>query len=600
VSDRWILVGDKRIVRSDLAVTWTTAGINQPGQTQHRVRRRPDGTLLSVGQFGQTWRSTDGGLVWTYRTSVPSVAVNLHDVTWAEHVQLWVAVGTGGNVWTSPDGLSWTSRYSGTNRLRTVVVVDGTIRAYGDAGEGAWSTNGTSWTFQQFVGGTSDAYAVHHAAGVGWLAAGRSSLDGGGRIWRSTNGTSWTAVSLPTSIPGALRDVIYVPELSRWVAVGAAGWIAVSADRISWTTHQIAAADRNFYAAGWSPTQSRLVATTETRAYWNTSPNFEPWWWNNAANSFGGDFPVARSLVWHGANVAPHAPTIVQPQAGRTIHRHLPFDFRWEFSDPNPDDRQSKFDLEIRNVPAAGLPSAPHLINVSQETHLQLWTALDGLFTHDQYEWRVRTYDKLGVQGPFTGWVPFFVDVPPPGPTIVAPADGSTVIDPHQQVQWSAAQQDDWQLWIYQPDTDTLFYDSGIRNQPSVRFHIPDVWPDGQQVDVMVRVRRNQLWSVWMTSSVHVATEPPAEPQVTPIADAPPGAVTVRVVHPPPEGTQPQVASWDLWRRDRDGNETETAAGLPLSQQTHTDWTVGSGVPYRYRVRVVGVTGTVRWGGWES
>jgi len=69
-----------------------------------------------VGFFGTILTSPDG-ITWTERTS--GTWVYLRGVTYASSA--FVTVGKSGTILTSPDGTTWTSRTSGTsNELRGV------------------------------------------------------------------------------------------------------------------------------------------------------------------------------------------------------------------------------------------------------------------------------------------------------------------------------------------------------------------------------------------------------------------------------------------------------------------------------------------------
>src|SRR5882762_4176671 len=62
---------------------------------------------------------------------------------------IFVAVGTGGMIMTSKEGMEWTRRESGTiARLHAVAFGDGQFIAVGDSGTILGSVDGANWTWQ--------------------------------------------------------------------------------------------------------------------------------------------------------------------------------------------------------------------------------------------------------------------------------------------------------------------------------------------------------------------------------------------------------------------------------------------------------------------
>jgi photosystem II stability/assembly factor-like uncharacterized protein len=68
-------------------------------------------TFVAVGNGGALVVSRDNGLSWMASATAIPVVGNLNAVTYARQ---FITVGDGGGVFTSPDGLSWTSQASGT------------------------------------------------------------------------------------------------------------------------------------------------------------------------------------------------------------------------------------------------------------------------------------------------------------------------------------------------------------------------------------------------------------------------------------------------------------------------------------------------------
>ena len=113
----------------------------------------------------------------------------LEDVTYGGGI--YVTVGRGGVILTSPNGISWTSRSSGTsNNLKGVAYGDGQFVAVKDYGEHLTSTDGIDWV----LAGTSEE-GGSVAYGNGQFVIGSVDLIFGYDIWVKVgqNGNVWVS-----------------------------------------------------------------------------------------------------------------------------------------------------------------------------------------------------------------------------------------------------------------------------------------------------------------------------------------------------------------------------------------------------------------------
>jgi len=120
---------------------------------------------------------------------------------------LWVAVGDGGAIETSPDGTTWTARTSGTSTALNSVSYAANGRghglglwcAVGEDGTILSSPDGITWTAETLLAGadsSDDLYVVRHLGDrVGWVM--------GGNLGRVHHGAH----------PSAMREV-YAMEAS--------------------------------------------------------------------------------------------------------------------------------------------------------------------------------------------------------------------------------------------------------------------------------------------------------------------------------------------------------------------------------------------------
>lgn len=130
---------------------------------------------VAVGAGGLLITSTDG-ITWTSRTSGFG-ANDIRCVVWDATNSLWIAAGGNGTITTSPDGTTWTARTSnmGTNSMWDIATSGGTTVAVGDGGGATntggltYSTNGTTWTrkSQSLAVGTVYNSVVYN--GTNWI-----------------------------------------------------------------------------------------------------------------------------------------------------------------------------------------------------------------------------------------------------------------------------------------------------------------------------------------------------------------------------------------------------------------------------------------------
>lgn len=135
---------------------------------------------------------------------------------------VFVAVGTGGTILTSPDGAEWTAQSSGTNVwLVAVNYCDGLYIAVGDQGTILTSPDAVNWTLQ--VQGGARLNAVAQVPGSDWIIA----VGQDGAALTSNDGVHWSTENLGTTdwVHG-----LYVTADAPYsvTAVGQAGTVVTS------------------------------------------------------------------------------------------------------------------------------------------------------------------------------------------------------------------------------------------------------------------------------------------------------------------------------------------------------------------------------------
>lgn len=199
-----------------------------------QVNRTPGGTFrdavyanskfVVVGDAGLVWTSPDG-LNWTVRTS--GTTNNIYKVTYG--AGLYVAVGYHGLILTSPDGITWTERKPAVGDSLTSVVYNGS-NLYVTAGVNGrllTSSNGTSWTERTpWTGEEVDALCYGNSLYI--------AVTSGGSVYRSSNGLNWTPCDLDTGINN--KGAVYANGM--YIIGGGANGISASyfsTDGINWT-----------------------------------------------------------------------------------------------------------------------------------------------------------------------------------------------------------------------------------------------------------------------------------------------------------------------------------------------------------------------------
>lgn len=164
--------------------------------------------------------TSPNGITWTNRTS--GTTKNLLNVTYGNNI--FVAVGEGDTLLTSPDGISWTNRAVPDSLYTDVTYGNNTFVVVGS--RILTSPDGVTWT-ESPRNGTN---AIHVTYGNNVFVA----CAYYGEIFSSPDGIAWTNRVSGTSPPGYRRDFFDVTfGDNTFVAVGLQ--TQTSSDGITWT-----------------------------------------------------------------------------------------------------------------------------------------------------------------------------------------------------------------------------------------------------------------------------------------------------------------------------------------------------------------------------
>jgi hypothetical protein len=284
-------------------------------------------------------------------------------------------------------------------------------------------------------------------------------------------------------------------------------------------------------------------------------------------------------------NAPPDAPTLTTMAAGGTVDRAAVNRASHTFSDPNPGDSQSAFDLRYRLV------GAPTWTTVAAPTPNPFYDFAAGTFAAGDYERQVRTYDSLGVVGPWSASGFFSAADVPDGPSITYPVNGQFV-ELEETLTWSTADQDAYQVRRVaddagEPDPGVVYFDTGEVASTTAR-SLPLTFTVNDRIEhVQLRVKNDGLFSPWTSVSVEVSFAPPPTPLLAFEAEPDTASLVLTITNPEPAGDEPAAAYNDVYIDD--GNGEERKATLLPTNTTWRYWTPRSGRDYAGSVRVEAV-----------
>lgn len=559
------------------------------GMTQFAAS--PD--LLVAGRANGNFAvSDDDGQTWT-GTTVSGISA-VAEGAWGDGAGRFVFARTDSTIFRSDDGTSWTSAYSAGSSERHGVSWSDELGLFCVVGAGSGrivtSPDAETWT-QQNAGVGASFYTVT------WAAFLHRFIAAGNAVVTSPDGVSWTQRSVPSGLyrGSAASDGVAV-------LVGDAGLIATSSDGVSWT-QQTSPSSSDIVAVTWSPAVGLFAAVCSSGEVLTSSDGTS---WQVAAQP---STATGLGILWVQRNDPPHAPGLSHPVGGATIDRTSTVRFGWDFDDPDDGDTQSRYQLEVREQGDTGV-----VYDADTETPNEYHDLPSGTLDAGGFEWRARTWDAAGADGPWSGWEPFVAATPPDPPTITDPTDGQTIPSETYAVEWSTSNQGAYQLRRVaddagSPDSEVVYFDTGTVQSSGARSRTVEFDTNQRWEHVQVRIRRDGLWSTWSSKRVEVSYTPPAEPAVavgvhTVVVDGVTyeAGLTVAASHPTPQGDEPDVVAHDVWRRraGTDGGDGIRVAADVTPSATWIDWAVASGIEYEYRVRAIGDNDTRRWSPWTA
>ncbi|MBQ2173664.1 MAG: phage tail family protein, partial [Alphaproteobacteria bacterium] len=219
-------MGEKSVIKEEEA--WRVSGFG--GHITGITYSEPLGLFVAVGYGGTILTSLDG-VTWSNRIS--GVSVDLNGITYSEPLGLFVAVGDSGTILTSPSGVTWSSQTSGVSAILTGITYSeplGLFVVVGNSGTILTSSDGVTWS-NRISGVSASLYGIVYSEPLGlFVVVGNS-----GTILTSPDGVTWSSRTSGV-VSVVLRDITYSESLGLFVVVGYGGTILTSSDGVTWSS----------------------------------------------------------------------------------------------------------------------------------------------------------------------------------------------------------------------------------------------------------------------------------------------------------------------------------------------------------------------------
>lgn len=211
----WVASDDPNAIQNTIVDAKADLITATAADTPARLAVGTNGQVLtadSATATGLKWATpvSGGGTTWTLRNGNGNDGNGLYSFAF-NGSNLYVAAGPNGYLYTSSDGVTWTSRTSGfgSNDIQRVAFGNGLFVAVGNQGTLTTSTDGITWTARTANMSTNTIFDVVYANST-WVAVGNGggATNTGGVIY-STDGITWTRKSQSPTIGTSYLAVEY-------------------------------------------------------------------------------------------------------------------------------------------------------------------------------------------------------------------------------------------------------------------------------------------------------------------------------------------------------------------------------------------------------
>lgn len=303
-------------------------------------------------------------------------------------------------------------------------------------------------------------------------------------------------------------------------------------------------------------------------------------------NRTGGGALSTVTIAEVGLNQPPATPVLGLVPVFSSTQARL---FTWTFSDPNPRDAQSAYEVEIRDQ--SSLVSAYDPGKVTSTT--SSFTLPGGTLSNNEtYEWRVKTYDSSDTASAWSAWTPFSTTTAGIAEITVPAVDNAAgLASSSVQIEWTftatGVTQAEYRVRAVRTDTGDTIFDSGYLGGPDTRsYTVNGLLSDVEQrVELLVKDSSTAV----SNTATRLVTPSFGAPDI-PLLIAQPtedgGAILIQVTNPEPSGELPAAGRNDIYRTPT-GTDAWIKIGEASVGGTFLDWTAASAVVYDYRVHAV-------------
>lgn len=204
----------------------------------------------------------------------------------------------------------------------------------------------------------------------------------------------------------------------------------------------------------------------------------------------------------------------------------------WTYSDPDSGDTQSAYQLQSVRVSDSVVVVDTGKVASTTSSHTLAGATLTN---PNQYQWRVKTWDSAGAEGPYSAYESFYTSAKPSASITNPATDGDTVSESRLTAQWSFSDPESEGQSAYQVKltdaTNTVLWDSGKTSSTSARSKTID-YDLANSTDYKVKVTvwdAKDVQSIEVVRTFTVSFTPPATPTITTSKDAARGSLATGI-----------------------------------------------------------------------
>lgn len=284
-------------------------------------------------------------------------------------------------------------------------------------------------------------------------------------------------------------------------------------------------------------------------------------------------------------NQAPITPVLGEQPTFSAVN---PRQFSWIFSDPNPSDSQSAYEVEIRDASSLVSEYDPGKVTSTSTSFI-----LPGgtLSNNETYEWRVKTYDINDSASAWSAWTSFSTTTAGVAEIIVPATDNETGFSaPTLTIEWTftgADPQAEFRVRVVRTDTEAIIFDSGyIVGPTTTTYTVSGLLSDVEQRIELIVEDSATVASNTATRLVTPSFGAPDEPLITAAPMEDESGVLITITNPEPTEFFPPAGRNDIYRADT-GTDIWVKIGETISGGTFIDYTAATNTGYDYRVNAV-------------